>query len=82
MHISLTPQMEQNIKDALSAGLYHDADEFLREALREKLLRDEQRQMHLQYVRNAVAQGIVDADAGRFVDGKTFMQELKKPYLA
>ncbi|MFN7226747.1 MAG: hypothetical protein ACK5UY_05815 [Holosporales bacterium] len=41
---------------------------------------DEQGQMHLQYVRDAVAQGIADADAGRFVDGKTFMQELKKPY--
>lgn len=42
MHISLTPELKRTIKEKVSSGLYNNASEVVREALRESLKRDQE----------------------------------------
>lgn len=44
MHISLTPELEQAIKAKVATGLYDNASEVIREALRQTLLREQENQ--------------------------------------
>ncbi|NQX00050.1 type II toxin-antitoxin system ParD family antitoxin [bacterium] len=40
MHISLTPELEDAVKAKVQSGLYNNASEVVREALRQSLARD------------------------------------------
>ncbi len=40
MHISLTPELENAVKAKVQSGLYNNASEVVREALRQSLARD------------------------------------------
>ena len=67
MHISLTPELESRIRAKVDSGLYNNASEVVREALRfvderEALIA----QMKLHYLRREVAKGIVQAERGEF----------------
>jgi len=67
MHISLTPQLEASIKSKVETGLYNNASEVVREALRfmethEQLVR----QMKVDYLRAEVAKGAEQAERGEF----------------
>jgi antitoxin ParD1/3/4 len=44
MNISLTPELERAVKAKVASGLYGNASEVVREALRESLLRDREAQ--------------------------------------
>ena len=37
MNISLTPELERIVKEKIASGLYHNASEVIREALRQSL---------------------------------------------
>jgi antitoxin ParD1/3/4 len=70
MHISLTPQLEDQVKRKVASGLYNNASEVIREALRfmethEVLVY----QMKLDALRRELSAGAAQAKAGEFIDG-------------
>ena len=67
MHISLTPELEARIKSKVASGMYNNASEVIREALRfmdqnEKLLY----LLKTERLRHEVAQGAIEAEQGKF----------------
>ncbi|WFS63388.1 type II toxin-antitoxin system ParD family antitoxin [Pseudodesulfovibrio thermohalotolerans] len=70
MHISLTPELESQIKRKVESGLYNNASEVVREALRfmethEQLVY----QMKLDALRKDLSVGAAQAETGEFVEG-------------
>ncbi|WP_038248959.1 type II toxin-antitoxin system ParD family antitoxin [Ghiorsea bivora] len=67
MHISLTPKLESKIKSKINSGLYNNASEVIREALRfmeenEEIIQ----QIKLNHLRQAVATGAQQVERGQF----------------
>ena len=67
MNISLTPELEKIVKEKVQSGLYNNASEVIREALRfmessEELVY----QIKLDKLREKLAQGQSDIKEGRF----------------
>lgn len=62
--MTLTPEITQIIEDKVRSGQYHSANEVVREGLRLLEERDQLRQMRLQQLRQDIAVGIAQADAG------------------
>ncbi len=85
MHISLTPELEKIVKSKVQTGLYNNASEVVREALRfmethEELLY----QMKLEKLRAKLAVGAEQADRGEFVDQSVsdIIEEAKREHNA
>ena len=53
MHISLTEKLEDYVKSKVQSGLYNNASEVVREALRLKIAADETDEVRLQRLRDA-----------------------------
>lgn len=68
MHISLTDELEQAVRDKVASGLYNNASEVVREALRLMVRNDELEQLKLERLREALAIGAEQAERGEFVD--------------
>ena len=69
MHISLTPELEARIKRKVESGLYNNASEVVREALRFMESNEELvYRMKLEALRKALAPGAAQAAAGEFVE--------------
>lgn len=67
MHISLTPKLESKIKSKVNSGLYNNASEVVREALRFMEENEEiVQQMKLNHLRQAVATGAQQVESGQF----------------
>ena len=63
LHISLTPKLESKIKSKVNSGLYNNASEVIREALRFMEENEEiVQQMKLNHLRQAVATGAHQVD--------------------
>ncbi len=68
MHISLTPHLEALVKAKVATGLYNNASEVIREALRFMATHEEWiYQMKLDRLRQEVAIGAKQAERGEFV---------------
>ena len=65
MHVSLTPKLVKFVKAKVEAGLYNNASEVMREALRLMLEHDEVRRLKLKRLREELAKGEADLTAGR-----------------
>jgi len=78
MNISLTPTLEKMIQDKVASGLYNSASEVIREALRLLSERDEIQKRRIEELNRKIQLGLDDLEAGRVVDGKTFMTNLIK----
>ena len=57
MNLSLTPQLEQYIKNCAATGEYNNASEVVREALRLFIRTEEERQLKFQNLRQAINKG-------------------------
>ncbi len=64
MNISLTPELEQAVKAKVKSGLYNNASEVIREALRQSLLRDQENQ----WLAREAAIGYVDLESGAAIE--------------
>ena len=64
MKISLTPELETAVKAKDSSGLYNNASEVVREALRQSLARDQENQ----WIAREAAIGFAQLEAGRTVE--------------
>ncbi len=63
MNISLTPHLEEMVKNKLAGGLYHSASEVIRDALRLMEERDQLRELQLEELRKEIHMGINSGDA-------------------
>lgn len=83
MHVSLTPELEKIVKEKVATGLYNNASEVIREALRfMRTNEDLIYQMKLDGLRRTLAEAERDLEAGRYrVIGQddigSFMQEVR-----
>ncbi len=68
MHISLTPELENTVKQKVASGFYNNASEVIRDALRfweknEELVQH----MKLELLKERLATGAEEARQGKFV---------------
>jgi antitoxin ParD1/3/4 len=69
MHISLTPELESQVKRKVASGHYNNASEVIREALRFMITHEELvYQMKLDALRKQLAVGEEQARRGEFAD--------------
>jgi antitoxin ParD1/3/4 len=67
MHISLTPKLEEFVKAKVAAGMYNNASEVIREALRFMEAHEESvYQITLDRLRQEVAKGAEQTERGIF----------------
>jgi antitoxin ParD1/3/4 len=64
MHISLTPELEDAVKSKVASGLYNNASEVVREALRQSLVRERENQ----WIAREAAIGFAQLEAGQTVE--------------
>ena len=65
MHVSLTAKLERMVRERVESGLYNNASEVVREALRQLQETDELRRLKLKRLREELAKGEADVAAGR-----------------
>jgi len=65
VHVSLTPKLEELVRGKVESGLYNNASEVVREALRLMQEHDEVRRLKLERLREELAKGEADLAAGR-----------------
>lgn len=64
MHVSLTPELEDAVKAKVASGLYNNASEVVREALRQSLVRERENQ----WISREAAIGFAQLEAGQTVE--------------
>jgi len=76
MHVSLTPALEKVVRKKIQSGLYNNASEVLREALRLMVERDS----GLSWLRQEASRGFKQLDAGEHVelDRDQFLRRVKR----
>ena len=68
MKVELNPAFEKLVQEKVESGLYRDADEVVRDALRllDRQIRiDEEK---LEALRSAIQLGVDDVEAGRYIE--------------
>lgn len=65
MHVSLTPKLDELVRRKVDSGLYNNASEVVREALRLMAQHDEVYQLKLKQLQDSLAVGEADVAAGR-----------------
>ena len=73
MHVSLTPELEKAVKDKVDSGLYNNASEVVREALRLTLRMEAEND----WLKREAAIGFAQLEAGETVRIRT-----KKQFIA
>lgn len=70
MNISLTPELERIVKSKVDSGLYNNASEVIREALRLMAEQERMEAMKLELLRAEIDLAWQQADRGEFVQAK------------
>ncbi len=78
MNISLTPELEQLVKDKVSSGKYHSVSEVMGEALRLLEERDRIRDQRLAELKAKIQVGIEASERGEVVDGEEVFAEIEE----
>ena len=63
--LTLTPELEQFVRDEVRRGAFASSSEYVRDLVRERYLKERDRAAKLQALDAALARGIADAEAGR-----------------
>jgi len=66
MNVSLTPSLEQYVRDCASTKDYNNASEVVREAIRLHKQKEDERQLKLERLRKAIQVGIDDLEQGNY----------------
>jgi antitoxin ParD1/3/4 len=72
MNVSLTPELERAVKEKVDSGLYNNASEVIREALRHSL----KAEVENEWLKREAAIGFAQLDAGETVKVRTKKQFL------
>ncbi len=67
MHVSLTGRLDKYVKEKVQSGLYNNASEVIREALRLKIASEETEEIKLQKLRDAIEPAWQQAENGECV---------------
>ncbi|MHC5723242.1 MAG: type II toxin-antitoxin system ParD family antitoxin [Nostoc sp.] len=78
MNISLTPELEQLVKDKVNSGRYHSVSEVMGEALRLLEERDRIREQRLAELKAKIQEGIEASERGEVVDGEEVFAEIEE----
>jgi antitoxin ParD1/3/4 len=78
VNISLTPELEQLVKDKVSSGKYHSVSEVMGEALRLLEERDRIRDQRLAELKAKIQEGIEASERGEVVDGEEVFAEIEE----
>ena len=78
MHVSLTPHLEELVRDKVKSGLYNSASEVVREALRLMEDRDRVREMRLEDLRKEIQIGIDQIERGEVTPGEEVFRQLRE----
>lgn len=85
MPVSLSPETQKLIEDRMKDAGFVSADEFVRAAIfsldqQDWLRRASTVELEAMYpgIREKIAEGIADAEAGRLTDGEEFFAELER----
>ena len=78
MNVNLTPELEALVQRKVASGLYNNQSEVVREALRLYFEQDRLREAHATQLRQALAEGLAQADRGELLDGADVVGELRK----
>ncbi len=76
MNVNLSPTFESYIKKQLDGGIFNNASEVVRDALRLKMQQDEIYQTKLETLRGKLAIGEEQAKNGQLTDGESYFNEL------
>lgn len=68
MHVSLTDRLDEYVREKVASGLYNNASEVVREALRQKMAAEESDEVKLQRLRDAIEPAWQQAERGEFAD--------------
>ena len=76
MHVSLTPTLEKAVRQKIKSGLYNNASEVMREALRLML----ERESGISWLRSEAARGFEQLDRGAYLDlnKDQFLRRIRK----
>lgn len=77
VHVNLTPELERLVREKVEAGLYDDASDVVREALRLLLERDQVRNARLEELRTRIRLGVAQARRGELVEGEDVFARLE-----
>lgn len=77
MNVNLNPVFEDYMKQQLESGMYNNASEVIREALRLKMQKDEVYQARLEALRSAIDDGLQSGDSTDF-DMTDILNEARK----
>ncbi|MEH1950118.1 MAG: type II toxin-antitoxin system ParD family antitoxin [Nostoc sp.] len=78
MNVSLTPELEQLVKDKVNSGRYHSVSEVMGEALRLLDERDRLREKRLAELKAKIQEGIEASERGEVVDGEEVFAEIEE----
>ncbi|MEH2363590.1 type II toxin-antitoxin system ParD family antitoxin [Nostoc sp.] len=78
MNISLTPELEQLVKDKVNSGRYHSVSEVMGEALRLLDERDRIREQRLAELKAKIQVGIEELERGEGIDGDEVFAEIEE----
>jgi antitoxin ParD1/3/4 len=78
MNVNLTPELESMIQAKVRSGLYNNQSEVVREALRLMAEQERLREAHLVRLRDALAEGLAQADRGDLQDGPEVVESLRE----
>lgn len=78
MNISLTPELEQLVKDKVSSGKYNSVSEVMGEALRLLEERDRIREQRLAELKAKIQVGIEELERGEGIDGEEVFAEIEE----
>ena len=65
MTLTLTPELEQFVRDEVRRGAFASSSEYVRDLVRERYMKERDRAAKLKVLDAALARGIADAEAGR-----------------
>lgn len=68
MHVSLTERLDEYVRAKVASGLYNNASEVIREALRRQIAEEESREPKRARLVEAIDIGIAQADRGEFAE--------------
>ncbi|MCC5982372.1 MAG: type II toxin-antitoxin system ParD family antitoxin [Oceanicaulis sp.] len=68
MHISLTETLEKWVRDKVESGLYSNASEVIREALRERIRAERTEAEDIEALRAQIDIGLQQAERGELLD--------------
>ncbi|MBC6430618.1 type II toxin-antitoxin system ParD family antitoxin [Nostoc sp. HG1] len=78
MNISLTPELEQLVKDKVTSGKYHSVSEVMGEALRLLEERDRLRDQRIAELKAKIQVGIEELERGEGIDGEEVFAEIEE----